>query len=166
MLRPVIEIRSRVFNSAPSLSRSVAVLAASILFSATAHAGPPYVTDDPEPVEFRHWEVYLAAQHLSSRDGASGSAPLVDLNYGAWPGLQLHIMGQLTYTRLNTGPAYYGPGDTEVGAKIRFVNESKWCPGWMLGRITDLRGSARFTSPRVRLIITQKARWVTYIRSY
>jgi hypothetical protein len=24
--------------------------------------GPPFVIDDPEPVEFRHWEVYLASQ--------------------------------------------------------------------------------------------------------
>ncbi len=122
-------IRSRILGPANSPSRLVVVLAASILFSsASGHAGPPYMTDDPEPVEFRHWEVYLAAQHFSVRDGSSGSAPLVDLNFGAWPGLQLHIMGQLTYTRPSIGPAFYGPGDTEVGAKIRFVNESKWCP--------------------------------------
>jgi|SRR5450631_1420227 len=125
MLRPAIA--TRILKPATSLNRSAAVLGASILFSATAHAGPPYMTDDPEPVEFGHWEVYLAAQHFSARDGASGSAPLVDLNYGAWPGLQLHIMGQLTYTRPSTGPAFYRPGDTEVGAKIRFVNESKRC---------------------------------------
>ena len=24
-----------------------------------AWAGPPFVTDDPEPVEYRHWEIYL-----------------------------------------------------------------------------------------------------------
>jgi hypothetical protein len=54
MRRPVIAIRSRILRSATCLSRSVAVLAASVLFSVTAHAGPPYMTDDPEPVEFRH----------------------------------------------------------------------------------------------------------------
>ena len=24
-------------------------------------AGPPYITDDPEPMEHQHWEVYLAS---------------------------------------------------------------------------------------------------------
>jgi hypothetical protein len=26
-------------------------------------AGPPFVTDDPDPVENRHWEFYQALQH-------------------------------------------------------------------------------------------------------
>ncbi len=30
--------------------------------SATALAGPPYTTDDPEPVEYRHWKLHLASQ--------------------------------------------------------------------------------------------------------
>ena len=34
-----------------------------LIESATSHAGPPYVTDDPEPVECRHWEFDLATQH-------------------------------------------------------------------------------------------------------
>jgi len=25
----------------------------------TAFAGPPFLTDDPEPVPFKHWEAYL-----------------------------------------------------------------------------------------------------------
>ena len=24
-----------------------------------AFAGPPFLTDDPEPVDYRHWEAYL-----------------------------------------------------------------------------------------------------------
>jgi hypothetical protein len=27
-----------------------------------ALAGPPFVTDDPEPAKYRHWEVYIAYQ--------------------------------------------------------------------------------------------------------
>ena len=26
-----------------------------------AFAGPPYITDDPEPVEYQRWEVYFAS---------------------------------------------------------------------------------------------------------
>lgn len=86
------------------------------------------MTDDPEPVQYRHWELYLATQHSNNRDGTSGSVPLIDLNYGAWPGLQLHVQGQFTYARPSGGPTSYGMGDTEVGAKVRFIDEGEWRP--------------------------------------
>jgi hypothetical protein len=41
-------------------------------------AGPPYITDDPEPVEYQHWEVYLASISLSSR--IPGVVPDVQLH--------------------------------------------------------------------------------------
>jgi len=112
-----------------SRSWFVFVLAASLVLGpAAGHAGPPYLTDDPEPVEFGHWEVYLAIQHFVTRGFATGAAPLTDINYGAWPGLQLHFMGQLVYARPSGGPTSYGVGDTEVGAKIRFIPEGDRMP--------------------------------------
>ena len=104
-------------------SRLVFVLAAAILLGpAPGLAGPPYLTDDPEPVAYGHWEIYLATQHFVTPGFATGAAPLTDINYGALPGLQLHFMGQLTYARPGGGPTSYGLGDTEIGAKIRFVD--------------------------------------------
>ena len=73
--------------AAMALRRSIAALVRSLLAPALCDAGPPYVTDDPEPVEFRHWEFYLATQHFITRDVATGTAPHVEVNYGAWPGL-------------------------------------------------------------------------------
>ena len=32
-----------------------------LVHSPKAFAGPPYITDDPEPVEYQHWEVYFAS---------------------------------------------------------------------------------------------------------
>ncbi|HEV2472203.1 MAG TPA: hypothetical protein VGS41_06025, partial [Chthonomonadales bacterium] len=45
--------------------------------AAAASPGPPYVTDDPEPVDLHHWEVYLAAIYANAQTpvGASGTAP-------------------------------------------------------------------------------------------
>jgi len=34
-----------------------------------AVAGPPFVTDDPEPVDYRHWEFYIASMHTETADG-------------------------------------------------------------------------------------------------
>jgi hypothetical protein len=43
----------------------------------TAHAGPPFRTDDPEPVETQHWEINLFSLGL-----------LIELNIpGHWPAL-------------------------------------------------------------------------------
>jgi hypothetical protein len=108
---------------------SIATLAiALLLVPASGHAGPPYVTDDPEPVELGHWEFYLATQHFITRTAASGTAPHVEVNYGALPGLQLHVLAPLAYAHPNDGSTSYGVGDIELGAKFRFIDEKHWMP--------------------------------------
>jgi len=102
----------------------LAFLFGAALLPAPALAGPPYVTDDPEPVKYQHWEFYLATQHEVTGDGAAGTLPHVELNYGALPNLQLHIIAPLAYARPSDGGTNYGPGDLELGAKFRFVQES------------------------------------------
>jgi len=104
------------------------VTLASLLVSATGYAGPPYVTDDPEPVEYGHWEFYLSSQHLVTRTAASGTAPHFEVNYGALPGLQLHLIAPLAYAHSNGGRTFYGAGDLELGAKLRFIEESETRP--------------------------------------
>jgi hypothetical protein len=112
-----------------TLARAFLLVATLLLgLHAFAWAGPPYITDDPEPVEYRHWEFYLASQHEVTRDGASGTAPQVEVNFGAAPNLQLHVIVPLAYARPGGGPTDYGPGDVELGAKFRFVQESDLVP--------------------------------------
>lgn len=43
-----------------------------VLLPAAATVGPPYITDDPVPVELHHWEVYLASQRNYGPGGADG----------------------------------------------------------------------------------------------
>lgn len=100
--------------------RSAVVL---VIWTATAHAGPPYVTDDPEPVPYRHWELYLATQHALTADDVSGTAPHVEVNYGVWHEVQLHVIAPLAYDHLAHAPTTYGVGDVELGIKLRFVDE-------------------------------------------
>src|SRR4051812_43790223 len=52
-----------------------------------AMAGPPYDTDDPEPTDRGHWEIYAFAAG-DRIGGASDGAAGLDLNYGAAPGVQ------------------------------------------------------------------------------
>jgi hypothetical protein len=99
-----------------------------LLVPTRALAGPPYITDDPEPVPFRHWEFYLATEHELTPEGAAGTAPHIEINYGVIPNLQLHIIAPLAYARPSGGPTSVGAGDIELGAKLRFVQEGDHGP--------------------------------------
>jgi hypothetical protein len=101
------------------------LLAAVLLLPAPALAGPPFATDDPEPVELHHWEVYLASQAAFGRAGFSGTAPHLEVNYGAAPELQLHAIAPLALAAGGGEAARYGPGDLELGAKLRFLDEDR-----------------------------------------
>jgi hypothetical protein len=111
------------------ISRSLRALAlAGLCFSASALAGPPYVTDDPEPVDYRHWELYLASFVEHNRDGWDGTSPHLEANYGAAPDLQLHVITPLAFNVPDGQGARLGLGDIELGVKWRFVHETKVLP--------------------------------------
>jgi hypothetical protein len=99
-----------------------------LLVPSKASAGPPYTTDDPEPVDHRHWELYLASQSFHDRDGWTGTAPHLEVNYGVVPDVQLHVIAPLAYSLPGSGSSAYGYGDTELGVKFRFVQETKGVP--------------------------------------
>ncbi|MDD5628127.1 MAG: hypothetical protein PHU21_03615 [Elusimicrobia bacterium] len=101
-----------------------AALVFCLLVPARLRAGPPYVTDDPEPVAYKHWEIYLASQLFHDDAGWSGTLPHAEVNYGAAPDLQLHIIAPLSWRRPAGGPFHYGNGAIELGAKYRFVRET------------------------------------------
>jgi hypothetical protein len=114
-------------------ARRAGAFVASFLLAASvagpASAGPPYTTDDPEPVELHHWEIYLASQDFFAAGGAwSGTLPMVEVNFGALPQVQLHLIAPLAYDRAPGGAMTYGYGDTELGVKWRFVQEGDWMP--------------------------------------
>jgi hypothetical protein len=107
--------------------RAAAKLAVLLLAIApgAAQAGPPYLTDDPEPVELHHWEAYLASLATFGADGFFGPVPLLEANYGAAPNLQLHVVLPFALSAGGGGPSQYGIGDLELGAKYRFVDEEQ-----------------------------------------
>ncbi|HJX65317.1 MAG TPA: hypothetical protein VJ860_15350 [Polyangia bacterium] len=108
--------------------RRILIAIAAWLVPTQAQAGPPYTTDDPETVEYHHWEFYLATMDEITRDDATGTAPHIEINYGAVPNLQLHMIAPLAFARPSGGPTRYGPGDIELGGKFRFVQEGAWLP--------------------------------------
>jgi hypothetical protein len=91
-------------------------------------AGPPFVTDDPEPVVLHHWEVYIASQQAYDPSGGGGTIPHVEVNYGAVPNLQVHLIMPYVVNWPSGKKTVSGYGDTELGIKYRFVQESPNLP--------------------------------------
>lgn len=113
----------------PAMRRALGAAAAVLLTGATpALAGPPFRTDDPEPVELGHWEVYGFSTATHVQGDTSGTLPGIEINYGAAPNLQLHIVAPLAFDRADGSSTQSGYGDTELGTKYRFVEEDK--DGW------------------------------------
>lgn len=99
-----------------------------LYYTGRALAGPPYLTDDPEPVEYKHWEVYVASIFFKEQEAWTGTGPHLEVNYGPFPNVQIHIIAPMAFDALNQGPNNYGYGDTELGIKLRFVQEDNWLP--------------------------------------
>jgi hypothetical protein len=99
-----------------------------LLSTGILHAGPPFLTDDPEPVDYQNWEFYIASMHTQTADGWSGTAPHIEVNYGVITNVQLHLIAPLAYNAPADDKARYGYGDTELGVKFRFIQETGQMP--------------------------------------
>src|SRR5271155_3257761 len=67
-----------------------------LLLAARMFAGPPFLTDDPEPVDYQHWEAYLFTMGDHSGSVYNVEGPAVELNYGVLPDTQLHLIVPMT----------------------------------------------------------------------
>ena len=88
-----------------------------------ALAGPPFRTDDPQPVDFRHWEAYVFSTFDKTADGRATQFPALEFNWGAVPNVQIHLIVPAASSRPPGGPTWFGAGDVEFGVKYRFIQE-------------------------------------------
>jgi hypothetical protein len=108
--------------------RLTAVLAAIVTSLVTlapgiATAGPPFLTDDPEPVDYQHYEFYTFSMGTHVSGDTSGVGPAWEFNYGLIPNGQFHIIAPLAFDSPAGAPSQFGYGDTELGFKYRFIGE-------------------------------------------
>jgi len=106
------------------------IFAAAGLLASPAFAGPPFRTDDPEPVDYQHFEINLFSQGTQTKSGTSGILPAFEVNYGALPNLQLHAIIPQGFTAPSGGRTGFALGDMELGAKYRLITpeEDDWFP--------------------------------------
>ena len=84
-------------------------------------AGPPYLTDDPDPTETGHWEIYAFTAGEGRRSTIDADAGF-DLNYGPTEGVQLTATLPLSFSHAPLDGWRSGTGDVELGAKYRFYH--------------------------------------------
>jgi hypothetical protein len=117
--------RPRGKDLAAACATAASALAVWLVSAAPALAGPPYVSDDAEPTDLGHWEIYgfVEGSHVPGDTAGQGG---LDLNYGAAKDLQLTAVLAIDD---QTGVAA-GPGDIEIAAKYRFLHlaAGSWTP--------------------------------------
>jgi hypothetical protein len=115
---------SRVYTKAARLLGFLALLFA----STAAWAGPPFQTDDPEPIDYRNYEFYTFASSDGTPIETDAAGPAIEFNWGALPNVHLHVVIPMVAIFPSDGPNAYGIGDIETGVKYRFIQESKHRP--------------------------------------
>jgi hypothetical protein len=121
--------------------------------AAVAHAGAPYVTDDPAPPEPGEWEINSFVEGAHSREGTDGAAGF-DINYGMAPDLQVTAALGVEFERGAENDS--GVGDIEVGVKYRFLHqqEGSWVPDVAFYPSIGLpTGAQRFSEGRVNAFL-------------
>lgn len=106
-----------------------AVISLALLSPVVTQAGPPFQTDDPEPIAYGHYEFYVFGSADGTPIETDTAGPAVEFNWGALPNLHLHIVIPATAVfPAGDEPREFGLGDIELGAKYRFVQETRHRP--------------------------------------
>jgi hypothetical protein len=91
-------------------------------------AGPPFDTDDPDPTEYRNYEIYSGVTTHVDGPTSTSEFPFLEVNYGLMPNVQFSVhIGAAQQTAADIAPAY-GYEDSQMGLKVRFIQETSCSP--------------------------------------
>ena len=84
-------------------------------------AGPPFLTDDPEPPPPGGWEINVPFIFERTSRDIEMDSPLLDFNYGL-PDVQLKLEFPIKILYTDSDGTTAGAGDLLLGVKWRFLN--------------------------------------------
>jgi Putative MetA-pathway of phenol degradation len=102
----------------------IIIIVGSLLTIGLVEAGPPFVTDDPEPPPPGGWEINVPFILERTPGKTEMDAPLFDLNYGL-PDVQLKLEFPIEIVNEDGGGTAAGAGDLLIGIKWRFFNNEQ-----------------------------------------
>lgn len=94
----------------------------SLILASVVHAGPPFVTDDPEVPPIGGWEINIPFTLERTPGTTSMQTPLFDLNYGL-PNIQLEFDIPVAVVQDDRRGTAAGLGDILLGLKWRFFED-------------------------------------------
>jgi hypothetical protein len=104
-----------------NLLRACFAIILSLTATTQAWAGPPFLTDDPEPTENGHWEIYAPLLEGEGNGANFEGSTGVELNYGAAPDVQI-TLGLPVAVSHDSGHTRWGAGDVSLSVKYRFYH--------------------------------------------
>lgn len=122
-----------------------------LLVPAVAFAGPPFLTDDPEPTDTGHWEIYGPLFEADGKGAEYEGAVAAEFNYGAAPDVQITLELPLAYSH-DASALKTGFGDVAISAKYRFFHDEDQglsiaaFPGLTLPTATNGFGGGKVTA--------------------
>ena len=136
---------------------SIFILALALIASTSALAGPPYLTDDPQPTDLGHWEIYNFAIGSHAAGNLEGEAGF-DINYGAAKDVQLTAVLPLAYDNeggFSTTGLRGGTGVIELAAKYKVVHadDDGWAPDVSLFPRAFIPTDHRYGTGHVALLL-------------
>lgn len=113
---------------APNLRNKLAYCTLFLFFIQFSYAGPPFNTDDPQPVQYKHWEYYISSINTFQHGIWSGTCPHFEVNYGLISNVQVHLLLPINYNYIQHHGANFGYAYTEFGTKYCFIHETENFP--------------------------------------
>ena len=104
--------------------RRVLVLLACCFTTGSTQAGPPFLTEDPEPPPPGGWEINVPFILERTPGTTDMDAPLFDFNYGL-PDIQLKLEIPIKIVHEDSNGTAAGAGDALIGVKWRFLNDQR-----------------------------------------
>lgn len=97
-----------------------------------AVAGPPFLTDDPVPTDYRHFQIYLFSFTSTQPTLTFIQTPALEVDYGLLPNLEVnatlsYVSNSFHHQQEIIGSSS-GFGDVQLGAVYRFIQETKYIP--------------------------------------
>jgi outer membrane putative beta-barrel porin/alpha-amylase len=136
---------------------------------ASIRAGPPFVTDDPEPPPPGGWEINVPFILERTPRTTDMDAPLFDFNYGL-PDIQLKLESPIKIVQEDSNGTTAGAGDLLLGVKWRFLNNERTqlqlgtYPQLLLPTGDHARGLGEGRAAFVLPLVMQKSwgKWTVY----
>jgi hypothetical protein len=103
----------------------LALMLAALSLPATAQGGPPFIGDDPGTPGDGNWEINVAEYAERHPTERLYNAPILDMNYGWGPRIQLKYQVPYLVDGTDGGPTRSGLGKSLAGVKWRFYDSDE-----------------------------------------